>query len=377
MKNYLIATMILIALASCGTGNDKNPLAAKQAQLTDLKKQQADLKEKINKLENELAAADTSQKETKSKFVSVTEMIPQSFSHYVEVQAKVDGDEDVTVSPEMPGTVTAVLVKTGDRVEKGQTLATMDDRTIRQSLEALKTQTDMAVTMYNKQKNLWDQKIGSEVQFIQAKTQKEAMEKQYASLHEQWEMTRIKSPINGTVDLVNIKIGQAVAPGIPSVRVVNLSNLKVKGEVAESYISKVKIGNEVILFFPDMNKEIKTRLDYSGQAINTLNRTFNVEVRLNRNDGDFHPNQVVVLKISDYAASHSFVVPVGAVQKSTDGEFVYIAENENGKTIAKRKTVTSGMIYNGVSEIRSGLEKGDKVITTGYQNVIEGDAIKL
>ena len=131
------------------------------------------------------------------------------------------------------------------------------------------------------------------------------------------------------------------------------------------------------IYFPDLNKEIKTKLSYSGRAINTLNRTFNVEVRLSAKDGEFHPNQVAILKIADYTAPNVFVVPVGAVQKSTDGEFVYIAADEKGKTIAKRKTVASGMTYNGLAEIRSGLSPGDKVITIGYQNVIEGDAVKL
>ena len=370
-----LTTLLLFAatIISCS----KTPAGDKRAELESLKKQQAELKAKIAKLEDDIAKGDTTSKKDKSKFVSCSVMAPETFTHFIEVQAKVDGDEDVMLSTEMPGTVTAVLVKPGDKVSKGQVLATLDDRAIKQQADAMKAQMDMAVTMYNRQKNLWDQKIGSEVQFIQAKTQKEAMEKQYASLLEQWDMTRIKSPINGTVDVVNIKIGSAVAPGFPSVRVVNLSSMKVKAEIAESYISKVKSGCEAIIYFPDLKKEVKTKLSYSGQAINSLNRTFNVEVRLNPKDGSFHPNQVAVLKIADYSSANVFVIPVGAVQKSTDGEFVYIAMDENGKTLAKRKPVTSGMTYNGHAEILSGLAAGDKVITLGYQNVVEGDVVKL
>ncbi|HLG33267.1 MAG TPA: efflux RND transporter periplasmic adaptor subunit [Bacteroidia bacterium] len=373
MTNYLSVILIIVTIISC----NKSPAGDKRAELDALKKQQAELKEKIITLEEEIAKSDTSSKDDKSKIVSATEMMPQTFIHFIEVQAKVDGDEDVSLSAEMPGTVTAVLVKPGDKVSKGQVLATLDDRAIHQQLEAMNSQKEMAVTMYSRQKNLWDQKIGSEVQFIQAKTQKEAMEKQYASLQEQWDMTRIKSPINGTVDAVIIKIGSAVAPGFPTIRVVNLTNMKVKAEVAESYISKVKSGCDAVVYFPDLNKEIKTKLSYSGQAINSLNRTFNVEVRLNAKEGEFHPNQVAVLKIADYTAPNVFIVPVGAVQKSTDGEFVYIAGNENGKSVAKRKTVSSGMTYNGLAEIRSGISQGDRVITIGYQNVVDGDLIKL
>jgi RND family efflux transporter MFP subunit len=293
------------------------------------------------------------------------------------VQAKVEGDQDVLVSAETMGNVTSVLVQPGNKVTKGQLLATIDDRIIRQSMSEVESQLNLATTMYNRQKNLWDQKIGSEVQYLNAKTQKESLEKRMSSVHEQWELTRIKSPINGTVDQVNIKIGQTAAPGMSAIRVVNLSNLKVKGEIAESYITKVKRGNDVVLYFPDMKKEVSAKLDYSGQVVNSLNRTFNVEVHLNPKDGDFRPNQVVVLKIADYSADSTIVVPIGVVQRSTDGEFVYVAENTNGKFVAKRKTVVSGMNYSGQAEIIDGLAAGDKVIVTGYQNVIDGDVVKL
>jgi membrane fusion protein (multidrug efflux system) len=372
MKKIIALFTVASVIASCSQSGSTD----KKTELEKLKKEQAELKEKISKLESELAITDTSKKE-KGKMVAVTDIQPTSFMHYIEVQAKVEGDEDVSLGAEMPGTVTSVLVQPGDHVVRGQVLAKLDDRAIRQQVDAMKSQVDMAVTMYNRQKNLWDQKIGSEVQFIQARTQKESIEKQYGALQEQWDMTRIKSPINGTVDEVNIKVGSSAAPGLTAVRVVNLTNLKVKGEIAESFISQVKNGNDVVLFFPDNNKEVRTKLSYAGQAINKLNRTFNVEVRLNPKDGDFHPNQVCVLKIADYSSSNALVVPVGAVQKSSDGEFVYVTATEKGQTIAKRKTIEPGITYNGMTEIKSGLTAGDKVITLGYQNVIEGDPVKL
>ena len=372
MKKITSLFLIAAVVISCS----KSGSTDKKTELEGLKKQQAELKEKISKLEAEIALTDSSGT-VKGKLVAVTDMQPKPFMHYIEVQAKVEGDEDVNLSPEMPGSVTAVLVKPGDKVSRGQVLATLDDRAISQQVDAMKAQVDMAVTLFNRQKNLWDQKIGSEIQFIQAQTQKETLEKQYAALQEQWDMTRIKSPINGTVDEVSIKVGSSASPGFTAIRVVNLTRLKVKGEIAESFISKVKSGNNVLLYFPDDGKEVKTSLSYSGQAINKLNRTFNVEVRLDPKDGDFHPNQVCVLKIADYTSPKAFIVPVGAVQKSSDGEFVYVAETENGKTVAKRKTVESGITYNGLTEIKGGLAPGDQVITLGYQNVIDGDPINL
>ncbi len=370
MKNKLFIFSVVILLSACaGKVNDK------KAELEKLKKEQAALKDKINKIEAEIALQDTAQ--DKLKLVGITEIQAQEFRHYIEVQASVDGDEDVLLSPETMGTVTSVLVKAGDMVKTGQTLAVIDDKIIRQSISELQSQLDLIVQLYNKQKNLWDQKIGSEVQFLQAKTNKESIEKRMGLLQEQFNMTRIKSPINGTIDNVSIKIGQSVAPGVPAIRVVNLSNLKVKGEVAESFINRVKKGVPVILYFPDQDKEVKTKIDYSGNRIDPLNRTFNVEVRLSEDLKNFHPNMICVMKIVDYSNSSAFIVPIGAIQKSADGEFIYVAGKEGNKNIAKRKIIESGMTYNGFTEIKKGLDPGDKVITNGFQNIIEGDEIGI
>ena len=368
----LIFFLSIAFLAGC---SDSGKGTEKKAELEKLKKELASIKEKINSLEAEISVNDSGA--VKSKLVGITEIAPQRFNHYIEVQAKVEGDEDVLLSAKTQGTVTSILVKAGDIVHKVQTLAVINDKLIRQGIAELQSQLDLSIQLYNRQKNLWDQKIGSEVQYLQAKTNKESLERKMDGLDEQLDMTRIKSPINGTVDNVEIKIGQTVAPGFPSIRVINLSSLKVTGEIAESFINRVKKGNEVILFFPDQNKEVFTKIDYSGNRIDPLNRTFNVEVHLTDKNGDFRPNMIVVLKIVDYSNSAAFIVPINSIQKSTDGEFVYVAETNGNKTIAKRKVVESGMIYDGFTEIKSGLVANDKVITNGFQNIIEGDAIRF
>ncbi|HNQ60905.1 MAG TPA: efflux RND transporter periplasmic adaptor subunit [Bacteroidia bacterium] len=373
MKKVLIFILLTGIISSC---SDNSNTSNKHAELVTLKKQQAELKEKILEIENQLAESDSSA-DLRSKNVGVSLMEPTVFNHFIEVQAKVEGDEDVIVSAESMGTITSINVKVGDKVSKGQVLAQTDDRVIRQGIEEMQAQLDLSTQLYNKQKNLWDQKIGSEIQFLQAKANKESMDKRMAGLQSQWDLTKIKSPINGTVDQINLKVGQTVAPGLPAFRVVNLNSLKITAEVAESFISKVKKGNDVVIYFPDQQKEIKSKLNYSGQAVNALNRTFNVEVRLNPKDGNFNPNMVAVLKIVDYSSPQAFVVPVGSIQKSSDGEFVYVATQENGKTYARRKTITSGLTYNGITEITKGISDGDKVITFGYQNIIEGDMIRL
>lgn len=370
MKIRILYFSIIIFLAAC-SGNALD----KKAELEKLKKELATIKEKINTYENEIALSDTTT--GKYKLVGVTEMAHQKFDHYIEVQASVEGDEDVLLSAEAAGNITSVLVNAGDKVTKGDVLAVIDDKLIRQSISELQSQLDLSIQLFNRQKNLWDQKIGSEVQFLQAKTNKESMEKRMDVMNQQLSMTRIKSPINGTIDNVNIKVGQTVVPGYPCIRVVNLSELKVKGEVAESFITHIKKGDDVILFFPDSKKEVKTKLNYSGNRIDPMNRTFNVEIRLPQNGGDYRPNMICVMKIVDYSNPAAMVIPFGAVQKSNDGEYVFITEEVGNKTMVKRKLVKSGIIYNGFVEIVSGLEVGEKVITNGFQNVIEGDYVRI
>lgn len=222
MKNLFSIYLVLFLFTACSSENETD----KKTQLENLLKQQAEISSKIKTIKDELVASDTSGQNNSSTLVQVSTITVQPFNHYIEVQARVDGEEDVQVSAESMGNITAIFIKAGDRVTKGQVMATIDDKIIKQSVAELQTQLDLVTNLYNKQKALWDQKIGSEIQFIQAKTNKDALEKRMGAIQEQWEMTRIKSPIQGTVDAVHIKIGQTVSPGMPTIHVVNLSSLK-------------------------------------------------------------------------------------------------------------------------------------------------------
>ena len=276
----------------------------------------------------------------------------------------------------MPGVVTTILVKPGDRVRKGQLLAELDYSSYAAQREAIKPGLTMSTTAFEKQQRLWNQKIGSEMQFLQAKTQKESLEKQLSSINEMIDMMRVKSPIDGTVDDVSLKLGQAAAPGAPGIRVVNFSKLKAKADVAESYASKINVGNEVELVFPDLDKKISAKITFKGRVINTLTRTFGVEATLLSQE-DYHPNMLAILKIVDYTNEKANVVPINTIQNSDEGQFVMLAKTENGKTIAKKQKVTIGKEYGGMAEVTSGLTAGDILITTGYQDLNDGDNIKF
>lgn len=361
MKRTIIIPFIAL-MAACSPQD-------KKAELAGLRKQQAELQARITELEAEIAKSDTSA--AKTHIVGVEPVKPQPFANFIEIQGKVDADENVTLSAEMGGVVTRINVEEGDEVRKGQVLAETDNKPILQGMQEIQTQLDLATTLYQKQKNLWDQKIGTEMQYLQAKTQKEALEKRLATMQEQLEMTRIQSPIDGTVDAIDIKIGQVAAPGMPAIRVVNFNNMKVVGEVPEAYAGKVKSNNPVTVIFPDLKDTLSTKVAFAARVINPLNRTFKVEVMLD-NDKPYNPNMISILKIADYKNDSAVVVPVNLIQKAETGDFVFVAEN--GKAV-KRK-VKYDRVYNGRAEITSGLKVNDKLITSGYQDLDEGELLK-
>lgn len=365
MKNKLAYITLTILLAACGAPD-------KKAELENLKSQRSEIEEKIALLEEELAKNDSTQNE-KSVLVIAVPLQAQRFKTYIEVQGRVDADESVSLSTEMPGTITKIHVKAGEEVSKGKVLAETDARAINQQIADLQTNLDLATQVYDKQKTLWDQKVGTEIQYLQSKNTKESLELKMAAMQEQLRMSKIISPINGTVDQVNIKIGQAVAPGMPAVNVINFSNLKVKADVAESYTSRIKTGNEVLVLFPDMKDSVFSKIQYASRGINALTRTFNVEVLLD-NKKEYHPNMVAKLKINDYESKEpKVVIPVKYIQKGTEESYILVAEND----VAKKRSIKISREYSGMAEVESGVTEGELMITEGYDLINEGDKIKV
>jgi len=363
-KSALVLLSILIV--SC-SGTDP------RAELEQLKKQRQDLDAKITELEETLAKTDTTQAGLKATEVAVSPVQSRIFKTYIEVQARVDADQNVFLSTGMPGTITKINIKVGDKVTQGQVLAETDSRLIQQQISDLQTNYELAKQVYEKQKELWEQKIGTEIQYLQAKSNKESLEKKLATLEEQLRMSKIVSPIDGTVDGVNIKIGQTVAPGMNAITVVNFSNLKVKADVAESYSARIKTGDEVLIYFPDNKDSIVSKINYASRTINLLNRTFAIEALLNTTQ-ELQPNMVAKLKINDYSSPKPCVVlPVKFIQKSSTGNYVLVAE----KGIVVKKVITIGKEYSGLAEITSGLNEGEQLIVKGYDLVIDGDAITV
>ena len=253
----------------------------------------------------------------------------------------------------------------------------MDGEIVRRQIDDLKVSLSFATDVYNKQKALWEKQVGTEIQYLSAKNNKETLEQKLSTLLENLDMYKIKSPINGTVDEVFIKIGQNAAPGMPCFRVVNNGELKAKADVSETYASQIKQGNEVKLLFPDLeNKEVTSTIQFTSRVISQMNRTFTIEANL-PSSNDFIPNMICVFKVKDYQSKNAIVVPVNTVQKTENGTFVVVAQVLNGKQIASKKEVKVGKVSQGKIEILSGLSVGDLLVTTGFQDLNENELIKF
>lgn len=359
MKKLLFISAIAL-LAACSKPKDK------KTELADLKKQRTELDSKILKLEGEVGG-----KDTLARQVSVYDIKKTAFNNYVEIQGRVDAEQNVQVNPEAQGVVTKVYATIGQQVSKGQVLAQIDDNVLRQNMSQLQTQLDLATNLFNRQKNLWDQKIGTEVQYLNAKTGKEGLERQMNVLRSQQAMYKIKSPISGSIEQMDLKVGQAVSPGMSAIRVVNGNILKAKAQVAESYLGKISQGDNVKVIFPDIPDSLNTKVSFAAKVIDPASRSFNIEVKLPSN-ARYRANMIAILKVIDYTNPKAVTVPVSAIQNAENGQYVLVVAD--GKV--KRTTVKAGRTIDGKTEILSGLNEGDKLIVTGAEDLNEGDPVK-
>ncbi|MCB0696994.1 MAG: efflux RND transporter periplasmic adaptor subunit [Chitinophagaceae bacterium] len=366
MKRSVILLLTTIILASCG-GEEKQA-ENKAAKLDKLKKERAALDDKISKLEAEVL------KDNPGQATPVTAMVlqPTRFNAYVEVQASVSGDENVNVTPQAPGVVRSVNVRSGQHVSRGQVMATLDAAAVEQQIKAQEAQLTLVKQVYEKQQKLWAQNIGSEVQLLTAKANYESTQKQYEALQAQRSMYTITSPINGTVDAVNVKVGDATAPGAMGIRVVSFDKLKVVSALGESYIGKVKQGDRVKLIFTETGDTIDTKLSYVARSVDPVSRAFNVEVWLGTNK-NISPNMSCKMQIVSYANDKALTVPISAVQVLPEGHSVFVVKDGKAKSVEVKLGETS----NGQVEITGGLSAGDQVITEGQSEITSGDPVAV
>ncbi len=368
MKNLAIISSTVLLLTACGGGSsteEKGSLDALTKRESELRTELSTIQDEIKKLQGDSAK--------RINLVELTTITPQIFKSYIKVQGHVEADENVSIAAEMPGTITKIYVQAGQEVKKGTVLAETDVRAIQQGIADLQINADLVNQLYEKQKALWDQKIGTEVQYLSAKAQKESMDKKLATLQEQVRMSKIISPIDGTVDAVDVKLGQLTAPGIPAIRVINFNNLKLKAELAEAYATRIHKNDMVKIYFPDMQDSLKASVTYAARAINPISRTFAVEIHLD-NKKEFHPNQIAELSINDYtSAKPVIVISSNFVQSDGSGNrYVMVAEGNK----AVKKMVKIGKAFNGQVEISEGLANDSQIISKGYDSLNDGDLIR-
>jgi RND family efflux transporter MFP subunit len=374
MKKIILFTTISLLLLSCS----KNEKEASIEQLisdknvTALQAKKATLQAELTKIDDALASLDVKKEEA---LVSVQTIKDTVFNHYLEVQGSVNTKENILVQPEFSGTLTALNVKAGQRVSKGQILGKVDDAGMSQQLASIENQYALAKTTFERQKNLWDKKIGSEIQFLQAQAQMISAQKSVAQMRAQVAKTVIRAPFSGTIDDVFVERGQVVAPSPQGLmRIVNLSNMYVSTTVPETYIGKLKVGTVVDVFLTSLGKTYKGKVRQVANFINPSNRSFGIEVSVPNPDNLLRPNQVAKLKIIDYTVNNAIIVPTNVVQE--DGEhnkFVFIATNVTGKKgVAKKVLVKVGKSSDNVTEILSGLSANDVIVTEGANNIADG-----
>lgn len=368
-KVVLIATSLL--LIACGEKSTDDLI--KDKNITELKNRKAAIQLELEKID---AALLNGNKAPESEaLVSVLTIKDTVFNHYLEIQGNVDTKENILVQPEFGGTLTALNVKAGQRVSKGQILGKVDDAGMSQQLASIENQYALAKTTFERQKNLWDKKIGSEIQFLQAQTQMISAQKSVAQMRAQVAKTVIRAPFSGTIDEVFVERGQVVAPSPQGLmRIVNLSNMYVSTTVPETYIGKLKVGTVVDVFLTSLGKTYKGKVRQVANFINPSNRSFGIEVSVPNPDNLLRPNQVAKLKIIDYTVTNAIIVPTNVVQE--DGEhnkFVFIATNISGKKgVAKKVLVKVGKSSDNVTEILSGLTANDVIVTEGANNIADG-----
>ena len=384
MKKIYSLLIIAFLLVSCGNNNQSiedilasNNLEQIRKKKSELSTEQQELASQLELLEAKIKELDPQERIPNISTFTVKEDV---FNHFVELQGNVSTKQNLIIYPEYSGILTRVYVKEGQHVSKGQTLAKIDDGGLSQQVAQLQIQADLAKTTFERQERLWNQKIGSEIQYLQAKSTYEAQEQAVSQLEQQIAKTTVRAPFSGTIDDVITEQGSVVAPGQSQLfRIVNLKNMYIETDVPERYISDVISGKNVRVEFPILGKSMEAKVRQAGNFINPANRTFKVEVAIPNKDNSIKPNLTAKLKINDYTNNNAILIPQSIISENAEGQqYVYtITDKNNNKAKAKRVIIETGKIQGNYIEVLSGLENGNEIIEEGARSVKDGQDVKI
>ena len=375
MKNLLFTLAFGALLAAC-SGPKANTPEAKKAKLEELLKEQSRIAVEVAALQADLEKGDkpASAASEKPKAVSIGSVSVSTFKHYIDVQGQVTSNNVVTVNAKLPGTLEAVYVKVGDHVTAGTVLATIDNSITQSSLKELETRLAVAEDLYARQKGLWDQKIGSEVQYINAKANRDAIQRSIATIKSQLNQTQIVAPISGVIDVLNARVGEPSQNPLGLFKIVNFNDLKITADVAEAYLAYLKLGAEVQVYVAELGETLSGKVSFVSGTVNPTSRTVTIEARV-PDTKNLRPNMLVKVRVNDQTLPSTISIDQNLVQANEKGDIVYVVGEEKGKQVAQSRSVKTGLSYNGRVQIVAGLKPSDKVITQGYQDVSEGQAI--
>lgn len=375
--NILSITLLILLMAAC---QPQDGPEAKKAQLEEYRKELASLKVKIRELEHSLAQDSLNENVNGSKvLVKVQEVQPSRFEHFIEVVGAVEAVREAWISPETGGRIRQIMVKEGDRVQAGQILARLNTDVTENSIAEIKTQLELATVVFRKQSSLWDQKIGSEIDFLQAKSTKESLESRLKTMEAQLAMAVIKAPVNGIVEEVMQKEGELAAPGMMLMRIINLDDLYVKTDIAESHLPSLRMNEKVSVSFPTWpDLEFHPSIHRIGSAIDGLNRTIEVTVKMkNTPDRQLRPNMLAHMRFMDFETDSALIVPSICIKQDIHGPYLYRLREDTTGAKATKAYITAGMVYKNQTMITSGLQAGDKVIVEGYNLVTDQSEVRL
>ncbi len=386
MKKLIYLITATIALSACG-GKEQSvddliaegnleTLRTKKSEVSDQQKQ---IEANIRKLDSAIALKSG---EEKLPLVNTITAEFQKFDHFLELQGDVQTKQNVLVYPEMAGTLQRVYVREGDQVRKGQTLAVIDDGGMSSQLAQLKTQAALAKTTFERRKRLWDQKIGSEIDFLSAKSNYEAAQNSVDQASSQLGKSTIRAPFSGIIDDVIKDQGTVVSPGAGSevFRIVNLSDMYITVDVPETYLGDVAKGKEAMVYFPVLRDSITTQIRETGNFIKPSNRSFSVEIPVPNKNGKIKPNLTAKVSLNDYTSEEAILIPSSIISENAEGEqYVYVAEapNSDNEATAKKSIITTGKTQGGQIEVLSGIENGNQVIKEGARTVKDGQKVKI
>ncbi len=374
LKTILIITISLLVVVACS--QKQTSIEGKKAELEKIKSQISDLQSKATILENEIGKSGKGSKENALVNVEVKEIKPEIFRRFIDLQGTVESGKSIMVSPKMSGQIVKINVSNGASVQKGQTLMELDDDVLQKGLTELETAYEFANTVFEKQKRLWEQKAGSEIQYLQAKNGKESLEKKIATLKQQISWCKITAPFAGIVDNISPKIGELAGAGMPIIKLTSMSDIKITAEISEAYISSVKAGDMALINIPEINQKIESKISVISKSIDSKNRTFKIEIRLPKVPANLRPNLSCGVSVNDITIKDAMVVPLSIVQKSGDKEFIFTVDGPEGNKV-KKQFVKTGTSYQDKVVILEGLQFSEKVITTGVFDVADGQSINI